>query len=86
MAYTTDLTITQFEILDQQLPKSKTKKNVVSRSGIVNAIIYQLKNGCQWRDLPQDFPKWQTVYSQFRRWRKDGTWERILTELEKIER
>lgn len=86
MAYTTDLTISQFGLLDQQLPKSKTKKNIVSRHAIVNAIIYQLKNGCQWRDIPQDFPDWQTVYSQFRRWRKDGTWVRVLIELEKIER
>jgi transposase len=86
MTYTTDLTISQFEILDQQLPKSKTKKNVVSRHGIVNAIMYQLKNGCQWRDLPQDFPNWQTVYSQFRRWRNNGIWERVLAGLEKIER
>ncbi|WP_439637821.1 transposase [Gloeomargarita lithophora] len=57
MPYTTDLSVSQFEILDQHLPKSKTKKNVVSRHGIVNGIMYQLKNGCQWRDLPKDFPK-----------------------------
>lgn len=86
MTYTTDLTISQFGLLDQQLPKSKTKKNVISRHAIVNAIMYQLKNGCQWRDIPKDFPDWQTVYSQFRRWRIDGTWVRVLTELEKIER
>jgi Putative transposase of IS4/5 family (DUF4096) len=86
MAYTTDLSISQFEVLDQLLPKSKTKKNVISRHSIVNAIMYQLKNGCQWRDLPQDFPNWQTVYSQFRRWQNQGTWEIILTTLEKVEK
>ena len=37
---------------------------LVSRHAIVNAILYQPKNGCQWRDLPADFPNWQTVYSQ----------------------
>lgn len=86
MAYTTDLTLAQFEVLDELLPKSKTRKGVVSKHFIVNAILYQLKNGCQWRDLPRDFPQWQTVYSQFRRWRLDGTWEDILTVLAKIER
>jgi putative transposase len=86
MTYTTNLSASQFEILDQYLPKSKTKKHVVSRHAIVNAIMYQLKNGCQWRDLPRDFPKWQTVYSQFRRWQNNGTWERVLVALEKIER
>jgi len=64
MAYTTDLTLPQFELLDRLLPKSKTFKSVVSRHQIVNAIFYQLKNGCQWRDVPSDFPNWQTVYSQ----------------------
>ena len=64
MAYTTDLTAPPFEVLDQLLPKSKTRGYLVSRHLIVNAVLYQLKNGCQWRDLPADFPNWQTVYSQ----------------------
>ena len=64
MAYTTDLTAPPFEDLDQLLPKSKTRGYLVSRHLIVNAVLYQLKNGCQWRDLPADFPNWQTVYSQ----------------------
>ena len=64
MAYTTDLTLAQFEVLDELLPKSKTRKGFLSKHLIVNGILYQLKNGCQWRDLPTDFPKWQTVYSQ----------------------
>lgn len=86
MAYTTDLTLAQFEVLEELLPKSKTRKGFVSKHLIVNAILYQLKNGCQWRDLPTDFPQWQTVYSQFRRWRLDGTWEDVLTTLAKMER
>jgi transposase len=86
MVYTTDLTEPQFELLEQVLPQSKTYKNVISRHLVVNAIFYQLKNGCQWRDLPADFPNWQTVYSQFRRWRNDGTWEKVLTSLAGQER
>jgi transposase len=86
MAYTTDLTESQFELLNQRLPQSKTFKNVISRHLMLNAIFYQLKNGCQWRDLPSDFPNWLTVYSQFRRWQLDGTWERVLEALAQIER
>jgi len=86
MAYTTDLTLPQFELLDRLLPKSKTFKSVVSRHQIVNAIFYQLKNGCQWRDVPSDFPNWQTVYSQFRRWQLDGTWQKVLAATAQIER
>ena len=86
MAYTTDLTLAQFKVLDELLPKSKTRGGFVSRHLIVNGIFYQLKNGCQWRDLPKDFPKWQTIYSQFRRWRINGAREEILTALAKMER
>lgn len=86
MAYTTDLTKPQFEMLEPLLPQSKTNNSSISRHHIVNAIFYQLKNGCQWRDLPGDFPCWQTVYSQFRRWQLDGTWQRVLAALAESER
>ncbi len=86
MAYTTDLTLPQFEVLDQLLPRSKTRGYDVSRHLLVNGILYQLKNGCQWRDLPTDLPNWQTVYSQFQRWRSNGVWEEVLRALAKIER
>jgi putative transposase len=45
------------------------------------SIFYVLKSGCAWRLLPQDFPPWKTVYDWFRRWRIDGTWERLNAEL-----
>ena len=86
MAYTTDLTVAQFKWLEPLLPQSKTGNSVISRHEIINAIFYQLKNGCQWRDLPGDFPNWQTVYSQFRRWQLDGTWENVLAALAREER
>ena len=47
------------------------------RREIVNAIFYVLRTGCQWRMLPHDLPPWQTVYTYFRNWRRDGTWQRI---------
>lgn len=86
MAYTTNITVPQFALLDRLLPTSKTYQGIISRQQIINAIFYQLKNGCQWRDLPTDFPTWQTVYSQFRRWRLDGTWARVLAALAQRER
>jgi transposase len=44
---------------------------------ILNAVFYVLKSGCPWRLLARDFPPWKTVYDWFRRWRIDGTWERL---------
>jgi putative transposase len=46
---------------------------------IVNAILYMLRSGCAWRLLPADWPPWKTVFHYFRKWRRDGTWERLHT-------
>ena len=56
---------------------------------VLNAIFYVLTQGCTWRNLPGDFPVWQTVYTYFawrvtrhaRNWRKDGTWVAIHEKL-----
>jgi len=50
---------------------------------ILNAIFYILCEGCRWRALPGDFA-WQTVYTYFRNWRKDGTWVRIHDSLRQV--
>jgi len=39
---------------------------------VVNAMFYQLRTGCPWRDLPHDLPPWDTAYDLFRRWRDSG--------------
>ncbi len=44
---------------------------------VINAILYIVVTGAQWRMLPKEYPKWQTVYAYFRQWRDDGTWQRI---------
>ena len=51
------------------------------RREIVNAILYVLRTGCQWRALPHDLPPWGTVWWYFRRWREDGVWERSTPRL-----
>ncbi|MFC8495143.1 IS5 family transposase [Streptomyces sp. NPDC057235] len=44
---------------------------------VINGILFRLRTGLPWRDLPLHFGKWQTVYDRHRRWSADGTWERI---------
>ncbi len=44
---------------------------------VVDALLYVVKTGCQWRQLPSDFPPWKTVHEHFRSWRDSGVWERI---------
>jgi putative transposase len=78
-AYPSDLTDAQWSVLQPLLPKSgKTGRPVtVDRRRILDAIFYLLRTGCQWRQLPHDFPPWGTVSSQFCRWRKSGLWEKL---------
>jgi putative transposase len=52
---------------------------------IVNAILYVLKNGCAWRALPHDFPKWQTVFVQRSRWTKQGRLGRATAALRPVD-
>jgi putative transposase len=56
------------------------------RKLIVDAILYLVRSGCQWRMLPNDFPPWQTVYDHFSRWNKRGVWEWALDRLNAIRR
>lgn len=44
---------------------------------VLNALQYLLTTGCHWRLLPKEYPRWQSVYSYFRQWSRDGTWQRI---------
>ncbi|MFE2586387.1 IS5 family transposase [Streptomyces sp. NPDC059378] len=49
---------------------------------IIDAVAWKYRGNNAWRDLPERFGPWQTVFNRFRRWAKDGTWQRILTELQ----
>lgn len=55
-------------------PKGRSKH---SRKEMLNAIFYVVRTGCQWRDLPNDFPPWTAVHSQFIRWKKKDLFEKI---------
>ena len=49
----------------------------------MNAVFYLVKTGCQWRNLPKDFPKWKTVYRFYRRACMNGIWDKIQKALVK---
>jgi len=77
--YPTDLTGEQQSIIAPLLPlyAGRGRSRKYSPTEILNAILYIVRSGCAWRLLPHDFPPWQTVYYYFRKWKNDGTWERI---------
>lgn len=76
--YSSDLTNRQWQLIRQLLPRrSRLGRRPIDRRRIINAILYVVRTGCQWRMLPKDFPNWSTVYGIFWRWRNSGTWQRI---------
>jgi putative transposase len=52
----------------------------------VNAMFYVVRTGCQWKNLPKDYPNYNSVYYHYRKWCKDGTWRRANTALREQER
>lgn len=77
--YTSDVSDGQWKRLEWLLPKRKGagRPMTLSRRAVVNAILYVLVTGCQWENLPSDFPHCKSVYYHFRKWCRDGTWRRI---------
>lgn len=77
--YDTDLTGQEWEILRPLLPRPTPggRKQTTDLCEVIDAILYLIRTGCEWRLLPHDFPPWHTVYWYFHRWMKDGTWKRI---------
>jgi putative transposase len=75
--YETDLTDEPFARIEPYRPRpTPTERPPADPRRVVNAILYLVRTGCQWRLLPADFPPWSTVHTWYRRWRRDGTWER----------
>jgi putative transposase len=88
MQYSSDLTNRQWQLIHKLLPvRSRRGRRPIDRRRIINAVLYVVRTGCQWRMLPKDFPNWSTVYGVFRKWKLDGVWQRIHDRLrEKVRR
>ncbi len=86
--YPSDLSIAQWEILKPLIPEAKHggRPRAHPMIEIINAIFYKARTGCQWRQLPNDYPPWRTVYEYFRNWTLDDTWQIIHNEIVKIVR
>jgi len=81
--YPSDLTDVQWSKLEPLLKEPRGKRHAGGRPRkyalrrIVDGLLYVVKTGCQWRQLPGDFPPWKTVHEHFRVWRDRGAWERV---------
>jgi putative transposase len=84
-AYQSDLSDAEWSYIEPHLPSPEVsgRPRVHTLREIVDAIFYIVRSGCAWRLLPHDFPPWKTIHHYFRRWRLDGTWERMHSALRK---
>jgi len=75
-----DLTNTQGERLQPLLPpqKPKTGRPAVDHRRILNGMLWMLRTGAPWRDLPERYGPWRTVASRFYRWQRAGIWAQLL--------
>ena len=74
----------QWQKLKEYLPaqKPETGRTAEDHRKIINGILWKVRTGAPWRDIPERYGSWSTIYSRFRRWRDAGIWDRILSELQ----
>lgn len=85
MSYPSDLTDQQWAVIQPFLPPAKPsgRPRTTDLRRVVDAALYLVKTGCQWRYLPSEFPPWRTVYEYFAKWQADGTLRKIQQRLVK---
>lgn len=82
VGYPSDLSDEEYAAVAPHLPRARQpgergRPRRHPLRAVLDGIFYVVKTGCQWRQLPRDYPPWRTVYHYFRRWRLDGIWERL---------
>ena len=79
-----ELTDEQWKRIQPLLPPENTGKKGRPRKDdrtMLNGMLWMNHSGAQWRQLPERYGPWQSVYARFAKWRDDGIWEKIFTEL-----
>ena len=81
-----DLTNAEWERLESFLPRGGLRGGRWSdHRRVINGVLYRVRTGVQWRDLPERFGPWLTVYKRHRRWSADGTWTMLLSRIQAAE-
>jgi len=75
----------QWEAIKPYFPTARRRRHDLRRE-VLDAILYVVKTGCQWRMLPGEFAPWQTVYYYFDQWREEGRLQCLLSALRRTVR
>ena len=84
MSHRHELTDEQWKQIEPLLPPQQpdTGRPRTDHRQIINGILWILGTGAPWRDLPERYGPWQTVYGRFNQWREDGLWQRIFEQVQ----
>lgn len=77
-----ELTDEQWAMIEPMLTKAATGRPLAGPRQLLNAMFWVLRSGAPWRDLPERFGPWQTVYHHFNSWRRRGVFARVLEALQ----
>jgi transposase len=81
-----DLTDAQWAVLQPLLPLGRRpgRPPTWTRRQLIDGIRWRVRVGAPWRDVPARYGSWAAAYAVFRRWQRDGTWQRLLTALQAL--
>jgi transposase len=77
-----ELTDEQWQRIKALLPKRSGPPAKLGDRNFLNAVMWRIRTGVPWRDIPERFGAWKTIYNRFARWATRGDWERIFKELQ----
>ena len=77
-----DLSDAQWAVLEPLLPVAATGRPAMFQRRLIDGVRYRVRTGVPWRDLPEEYGPWQTVYGLFRRWQREGVSAMLLTKLQ----
>ena len=87
--YTSDMSDNQWRTIQPLLPLARDRQGrpiELDMREVVNAIFYIVRTGCQWENMPKDYPNHNSVYYHYRKWCCDDTWRRVNEALRQQER
>lgn len=78
-----DLTDSEWALLEPLLPDRTPQRGGrwQDHRRVINGVLWRTRTGSPWRDLPEEYGNWKTVYMRHRRWSADDTWARVLDDL-----
>jgi transposase len=77
-----ELSDEEWAVLSRLLPGTGTGRPRRDDRVVLNGIVWKLRTGSAWRDVPERYGSWRTLYTRFRRWALDGTFTRMLTAIQ----